>query len=66
MNRLKISEKRVQELALRIKYRDEVLKTKKGHPITVITAEQGMSAVRLNNDALQSETQKSNLVYDFR
>jgi phage antirepressor YoqD-like protein len=45
---LQLSEKTIKESAPKIKYHDEVLQTKNGHPITLIAAELGISAVKLN------------------
>ena len=45
---LQLSEKTIRDNAPKIKYHDEVLQTNNGHPITLIAAELGISAIRLN------------------
>ena len=45
---LAISEKIIKESAPKVKYHDEVLQSKNGHPISIIAEELGMSAIKLN------------------
>jgi phage antirepressor YoqD-like protein len=45
---LAISEKAIKEAAPKVQYHDEVLQSKTGHPITVIAADLGITANKLN------------------
>jgi Rha family phage regulatory protein len=55
---LALSEKIIKETAPKVQYHDEVLQSKTGHPITVIAAELGITAIKLNRILVKAGAQR--------